>query len=156
MATEVRPVTRDRKQPEAPIDPATEPIESQDSESNIYIASQWTLVWRKFRKHKLAMLGGVVTILIYLVALFAEFLAPFDPGAFAANYTYAPPQLLSLFVETEAGRQFLPTSRATKWRSIRWRCVRTFVVDEEQIVPVRFFAKGTPYKLWGLIPGTCT
>ena len=152
MATEVRPVTRDRKQPEAPIEPASGPIESQDSKSNIYVASQGTLIWRKFRKHKLAMLGGMVTIFIYLVALFAEFLAPFSPQAFAANYTYAPPQPIGLFVQTEAGREFLPHVKGYTVEVDQVALRRTFVVDESQIIPVSFFAKGTPYRLWGLIP----
>ena len=37
---------------------------------------QWRLVWWKFKKHRLAVAGGIVVLLIYLVALFAEFLAP--------------------------------------------------------------------------------
>ena len=53
--------------------------------AKILIASQWTLMWRKFRKHRLAMLGGSVTILIYLVVLFAEFLAPFEGTAFSST-----------------------------------------------------------------------
>ncbi|MFN2201230.1 MAG: hypothetical protein ACK2UO_08490, partial [Caldilineaceae bacterium] len=38
-------------------------------EERVSVASQWQLTWWKFRKHKLAMAGGIVTILIYLVAL---------------------------------------------------------------------------------------
>ncbi len=152
MATEVRPATRERKQPEAPIDPAAQPITSEDSESNIYVASQWTLMWRKFRKHRLAMIGGVVTILIYLIALFAEFLAPFSPVAFSSQYTYAPPQPLNLFVRTESGLDFNPHVNGYKVEVDPVALRRTFVVDEEQMIPVRFFTRGTPYKLWGLIP----
>ena len=47
----------------------------------VEVASQWQLMWWKFRKHKPAMIGGIVTILVYLVAIFAEFLAPFDTDA---------------------------------------------------------------------------
>jgi peptide/nickel transport system permease protein len=59
---------------------ATEHEPVIQGEAKIYVASQWRLMWRKFRKHKLAVWAGVVTIAIYLVALFAEFLAPFDPN----------------------------------------------------------------------------
>ena len=68
-------------------------------ENRISVATQWQLMWWKFRKHRLAMIGGVVTALIYLTALFVEFLAPFPSNTFAAKYTYAPPQPLHL-IET--------------------------------------------------------
>ena len=39
----------------------------------IFVASQWQLMWWRFRKHKMAVAGGVVTILFYLVAIFCEY-----------------------------------------------------------------------------------
>src|SRR5579884_1003016 len=38
-------------------------------------------VWRRFRKHKLAMAGALVLLLMVLVAVFAHQLAPQDPNA---------------------------------------------------------------------------
>lgn len=140
MATEVRPVPR-----EAPAE-----TERPQDEGTIYVASQWTLIWRKFRKHKLAMLGGTVTILFYLVVVFAEFLAPFPSHAFSAQYTYAPPQPLHLFETTEQGRRLRPYVNGYKVEVDPVALRRTFVVDEEQRIPVRFFVHGTPYKLWRL------
>ncbi|HXF64392.1 MAG TPA: ABC transporter permease [Caldilineaceae bacterium] len=144
-STDVRSIPRKRALPSE-----QEPIESASAENRIYVASQWTLMWRKFRKHKLAMVGGVVTLLIYWVALFAEFLAPFASDAFSAQYTYAPPQPLHLFLETEEGRRFFPHVNGYKVEVDQAALRRTFVVDEEQIIPVQFFARGAPYKLWGL------
>ena len=123
----------------------------QDAEARILVASQWVLMWRKFRKHRLAMAGGVVTILIYVVVLFAEFLAPFPSGAFSSQYTYAPPQPLHLFDRTESGRlSFSPhvNGYAVEVDPVALR--RTFVVDKEQKFPVRLFVHGAPYKLLGL------
>ena len=48
-------------------------------EQKIYVASQRQLMWWRFRKHKLALISTVVLIAFYLVALFCEFLAPYDP-----------------------------------------------------------------------------
>jgi len=55
------------------------------------VASQWQLMWWQFRRHRLAMASAVVLLVIYLVATFCEFIAPFDPLAFTLRYTYAPP-----------------------------------------------------------------
>ena len=57
-------------------------------------AGAWQLAWWKFRRHRLAVVSGIVVICIYLVAAFAEFLAPQGAGDYSARYTYAPPQRL--------------------------------------------------------------
>ena len=49
------------------------------AEKQIFVAGQWRLFWWKFRRHKLALASLVIVVLLYLVAAFAEFLAPFPP-----------------------------------------------------------------------------
>src|SRR5512136_2847626 len=66
-------------------------------EKAIYVASHWRLMWWKFRKHKMAVISGIFVIVLYLAALFAEFVAPYDPFTFDAKFTYAPPQRIHLF-----------------------------------------------------------
>jgi peptide/nickel transport system permease protein len=117
-----------------------------EKEAEIYVASQWKLVWWRFRKHRLAVVGTVVVILIYLVAIFAEFVAPFTPDAFDADYTYAPPQRLHFFDEDGFGLYVYGYSTKLNEETL----VRTFQVDESKKVPVRLFAHGNTYKLWGL------
>jgi peptide/nickel transport system permease protein len=117
-----------------------------EKEAEIYVASQWKLVWWRFRKHRLALVGTVVVILIYLTALFAEFVAPFTPDAFDADYTYAPPQRLHFFDEDGFGLYVYGYSSKLNEETL----VRTFQVDESKKVPVRLFAQGNTYKLWGL------
>ena len=118
----------------------------EEKEAEIYVASQWKLVWWRFRKHRLAVVGTVVVILIYLIALFAEFVAPFTPDAFDADYTYAPPQRLHFFDEEGFGLYVYGYSSKLNEETL----VRTFQVDESKKVPVRLFAQGNTYKLWGL------
>jgi peptide/nickel transport system permease protein len=100
------------------------------------------------------MAGGIVTFMIYMVAVFAEFLAPFPTEAYSSKYLYAPPQRLYLFDRREGRLRldlhvygFISTVDPVAFR-------RTFEVDESQYIPVRFFVKGQPYKLFGLIPGS--
>jgi peptide/nickel transport system permease protein len=120
--------------------------EREEREAEIYVASQWKLVWWRFRKHRLAVVGTVVVVLIYLIALFAEFVAPFTPDAFDADYTYAPPQRLHFFDEDGFGLYVYGYSSKLNEETL----VRTFQVDESKKVPVRLFAQGNTYKLWGL------
>ena len=43
----------------------------------VYTASQWRLMWWKFRKHKLAMVSLAMIATLYFVVVFCEFLAPY-------------------------------------------------------------------------------
>ncbi len=119
-------------------------------ESSVSVASQWQLMWWKFRKHRAAMIGGVVTLIIYVIAIFVEFLSPSSPGVIRADYTWAPPQQLHFFRQTENGMRWDPYVNGYKVEIDPEALRRTFVIDEEQIVDVGFFVRGETYKMWGL------
>lgn len=113
-------------------------------------ASQWSLIWRRFRKHKLAMIGLTVTGFLYVVAAFAGFLAPYTTTDLSAQHTYAPPTSLHL-VDTSGG--------SWDWGLHYYgyqveqdpdTLALTYTVDETQKVPVEFFAQGSTYEFWGL------
>ena len=93
-------------------------------------------------------------LFIYGVALLAEFLAPFPPNAYAVKYTYAPPQRLHLFEHTKDGFRFNPHVLGYQSTVDPVALRRTFVIDGSQIIPIRLFVKGEPYKLFGLVPAT--
>jgi peptide/nickel transport system permease protein len=108
-----------------------------------YVASQWRLVWWRFRKHRLAMASAAVLALIYLVAIFAEFVAPTSRDAHNAKYTYAPPQMLRF-----SGGPYVYGYKMTRDPDT-YR--QTFTVDRSRKIPLGFFVHGTSYKLLGLI-----
>ena len=114
----------------------------------IHVASQWQLIWWRFRRHRLAFFSLIVIILIYLIVIFAEFLAPYDPGDYAAKYTYAPPQTLNLFDATG----FHPYVNDYKVEIDPVALRRTFVLDPTKEIPVSFFVHTWSYKLFGFIP----
>ena len=115
--------------------------------------SQMGLMWRRFRQHQLAVVSLWIVLFFYLVAALAEFLAPTDPAAYSARYTYAPPQGLHFIVQDEnGGWAFLPHVNGYKTEVDRKAMRRSFVLDPEEIIPVRFFAPSNPYLLAGFIP----
>lgn len=130
---------------------ATEPA---GIDEDIYTASQSTLVWRAFKKHKLALAGAVITVLFYLTALFAEFLAPFRTDQFNGEYPYAPPQAIHV-VDTRSGgldlglyvngyiAEMNPESLAMQYK-----------VDKSVKIPLRLFDRSEEsYRMWGLFEG---
>jgi peptide/nickel transport system permease protein len=128
------------------------PGEGTEKDATVFVASQWRLMWWKFKRHKLAMIGGVVVLLLYFVAIFAEFLAPADPTRVAAAYTYAPPQRLHLWHQGEDGLEWGLFVYGLSSEIDPDTMAKTFTRDEENRIPVRLFATGEEYKLFGLIP----
>lgn len=115
------------------------------------VLGPWALVWRKFCRHRLAMVSLVVVLCIYLVAIFGEFLTPLPIEKTSVRSTFQPPQAVHFFVINEdGGREFLLHAKGMKFELDRKALRRTFVVDEDKIIPLGFFVKGYEYKLLGL------
>ncbi|TBY00822.1 ABC transporter permease [Rhizobium laguerreae] len=113
----------------------------------------WRLVAGKLVRQKVAMVAGAIILFLYLVGLFAEFLAPALPMNSRPQYTYAPPQGFSFFVEKPDGSsEFNFHVKGYKVEIDKVALRRTFVVDDTKVVPIGFFVKGAAYDLWGLIP----
>ena len=119
-------------------------------ENEFVFAGQWRLIWRKFRKHRLAMFSGVVMICIYIVALVPGFFAPFTPEEYGASFTYAPPQALHFIEQTEDGWRLSPHVNGYKIEIDAEAGRRNFVIDPEVKYPVGFFVRGASYEILGI------
>ncbi len=121
-------------------DPAAE------SDVRVEVATQWQLMWWKFRKHKLAMFGGALVLFFYLLAIFAEFFAPVNYTTYNEQYVYAPPQMIRFFREGKLA----PYVYGYKFERDPISYKKTWALDESVIIPLRFFNRGDTYKFWGL------
>ncbi len=112
----------------------------------IYAASQWRLMWRKLIRNKVAILGGVIILLYYLSALFAGFLAPYTLSTRFRRYIYMPPQGVHFFNEGKF-QPFVYDVKLTIDENLR----KIYEPDLTKKIPIQFFARGEPYKLFELI-----
>jgi peptide/nickel transport system permease protein len=113
------------------------------------VAGQWRLFWLKFKKHKIALLSLVVIVFMYLIAAFADFIAPLDPNAANSRFTYAPPQSLSLFQDGSFQPHVNQLKMTLNTESMR----REFTPDPTKPLSVSFFVPAQqPYYVLGLIP----
>ncbi|MBM3539447.1 MAG: ABC transporter permease, partial [Alphaproteobacteria bacterium] len=64
-----------------------------------YRASQWRMMWWKFRRHRLAVVSGLVILLMYASILISELIAPYSLHSRHTDFIYAPPQSIQLFHE---------------------------------------------------------
>ncbi|PRX08957.1 UNVERIFIED_ORG: peptide/nickel transport system permease protein [Martelella mediterranea] len=115
--------------------------------------TQLKMTWRRFKQHQLAFVSLWIVIAFYLVAIFAEFVAPTSPGDYNPRYTYAPPQGIHFIARDEdGGWQFGPYVNGYKTEIDREALRRVFTIDPEVRHPVGFFVPSEPYRLMGFIP----
>ena len=135
---------------DAPFDPS-EAERLTPEQERYFQASQWRIIWWRFRRHRLAVWSAVILALFYLCVPFAEIIAPYDPNERQAEYLYAPPQGVHLFHEGSFVGPFVyGYSAEIDLDTLQW----VYTSDREKVEPIRFFCRGTPYTLWGLIEGT--
>jgi len=145
MDLDDRPASRQRE-PESSTVTSVKP-NTADADIELYVASQWRLMWWRFRSHRLALLSGTVLLLFYFVAVFVEPIAPYLPGTYSAKYTYAPPQRIHLF---HNGRYVGPYSFGLTQEIEPEALRRVFAEDTSIRIPLGFFVRGDTYELWGL------
>jgi len=121
--------------------------QAEEREAQVFVAPQWKLVWWKFRKHRVALVSSIIVLFIYLIALLADFIAPFNAVKTDAKYLYAPPQ--ALHIQVSGGLQAYVEGYTSKVDPAAMR--RTFQVDPQQRIPVGLLVRGVPYKFLGLL-----
>jgi peptide/nickel transport system permease protein len=114
----------------------------------VSVATQWQLMWWRFRKHKLAVVSAGVLFAFYLIVVFADFLAYADPLASEAQRGLIAPQPILLF---DDGR-FNPYVEGLVGRRDPVSFKRVYETDPTLHVPVRLFVHGYEYQLFGRVP----
>ncbi|WP_226781318.1 ABC transporter permease [Oceaniglobus trochenteri] len=120
------------------------------AETGFRVATPWELFWWKFKSHKLALISAFVVLFLYVMVAFAEFIAPVSPATYNGRYVFAPPQGIHLFMTDDEGWHFNPHVKGYSIEVDPKTYGKTFVQDPEQVFPVRLFARGESYRLWGL------
>ncbi len=115
-----------------------------------YMASQWTLMWRKLQKHKLAKFSLVVLAILYIGALFADFFAPYGLEEFSSLYKDTKPT--RVYWTDENGDLSRPYVYKLKKFNNRETWTVEIKEDTSKKYYIDFFVEGVEYKLFGFIP----
>ncbi|WP_321341713.1 ABC transporter permease [Breoghania sp.] len=114
-----------------------------------YQASQWQIMWWKFKRHKVALWSAAFLILLYMCVPFAEVIAPYTPNQRDNDHLYAPPQAIHLFHEGSFVGPFVYGQIAeVDLEEMKWN----YRQDTSDVQPLRFFCLGDPYEFWGMFP----
>lgn len=125
--------------------------EEQKSE-RYYYASQWALMARKFRRHKLAMGSTFVLLLFYLTAILGNFIAPQGTEQYDGKFVNCKPTPVHWF---HGGKLVGPFVYGMKTERDPVTFMAQHVEDKEKICRIKFFTQGDPggeYKWFGLFP----
>lgn len=124
----------------------------EKKDNKYYYASQWSLMRRKFKKHKLAMASTWLLLFFYLVAIFGNFVAPQGTEQYDGKYVNCAPTPIHMFHD---GRFVGPFVYGLKTERDPETYMLIFTEDTEQIYRIKFFAQGDEggeYKFLGLFP----
>jgi len=115
-----------------------EPISIAEAKINL---SPWQLFWQRLKRRKIAMTGGVILIFLYLVAIFAGFISPYDYQRQDRDRFFHPP----IWPRFENFHFVVP-----RYEQLPGDFVYREVPTDTK--PLHFFVRGDKYKLFGFIP----
>jgi len=131
----------------APFDP-TSAARLTPEQEQFYLASQWKLMWWKFKRHRVAVVCAIILLLMYASTLVTEVLAPYNLHTRHTDFIYAPPQSVRWFHEGRLTRPFVyELTKTLNMETLR----RDYTEDTTRPHAVRFFCSGDPYKFWGMV-----
>ena len=119
-------------------------------QEEFYRASQWRIMWWKFRRHRIAVVCGAILLLLYASALVTEVLAPYGLNTRDSKHIYAPPQSILLFHE---GSFVGPFVYGYNMKLNLDTMKREFSSNPGKVEPLRFFCRGDNYAFWGMVEG---
>ncbi len=127
------------------LSPETPP--PNDGNDSFEYLSRGKLIRRRFWRHRLARLGLPVLLVLYLIAIFADFIAPYRADTRLKGFKDAPPGVIHFGVGENRFQPFV-YARKREFHSKTFREIYTEVEDEK--FPIHFFVRGEPYDVLGL------
>jgi peptide/nickel transport system permease protein len=113
--------------------------------------SQGEMIWSAFKRHRIGNVGTVIILLFVVLAVFAEFIAPYHYGKQYRQYPYSPPS--TIHFRNEDGSLSRPYVYKTERTLDKTTYQVTFPEDTSTKYHIRFFVRGeAEYKLFGIIP----
>jgi len=121
-----------------------------DEAPNAVAQTQWRLIARRFRKHKVALFSFYVLLALYIFGVAVPgFIAPYAKLT-AFDETYVPPQSIHFFDESGKFQRPFVYNWSRELDPATWQY--TYEADTSKIYPIRFFVRGDEYRLMGMFP----
>ncbi|MDI9413027.1 MAG: ABC transporter permease [Bacillota bacterium] len=108
------------------------------------IRSPWKMAWRKLKRHRLAMIGMWILIILHLFSIFADFFTPYgEVNTDRRRINHPPTKVHIVSPEGKLVRPFI-------YRYDRVDAMRNrYEPDKSTMYPIRLFVRGDKYKILG-------
>ena len=108
------------------------------------------LVWQRFSRSKAAIVGALMVIMLFILALFPEFFAPYDFYATALGDSYIPPTEIRFF-DLDGNFSLRPFVYKQELVIDPVTYQARPEIDPENRYEVQFFVRSWEYQLFGFI-----
>lgn len=132
-----------------PFDPFSVEALTPEQE-RFYMASQWQMMWWRFRRHRVAVWSAFIIIAMYASILVSELIAPYHLHSRHTDFIYSPPQSVRLFHD---GQWVGPFVYGLNYNLNMETLKREYREDTTKVQPLRFFCSADRYQFWGLFYG---
>jgi peptide/nickel transport system permease protein len=121
-------------------------VETEENES------YFDLVWRRFRRSPVSIVGALMVLMLVILAIFADFFSPTSISTIDLQASFIPPQQVHFF-DTEGKFHLRPFVYNYVYTLDPATFQVMWVEDQSQAYEIKFLVQGPAYKLLGLIPG---
>lgn len=130
-----------------PEDELTGVVSTSDEEKLKYFtASQLQLVWWRFRRNKLGIIGASILAIYIFILIFAEFLAPYSGTTLDVGYTLGPPQVIRFFDDNGFSLRPFVHGVSTERDPVTLAMIPTIDTSERRYI--QFFVRAEEYRYW--------
>ena len=133
----------------SPTAPETATGSTSGEASSVRLLTHRQLVLLRFRKNRLAVLGLVILVALYVVTIFCEFLAPYDPNHRFQGYVHIPPS--KIHIRTADGQWRAPFIYKVTRKTDPGTFERTYAEDTSTPYPIQFFYNAYPKYLFEFV-----
>jgi peptide/nickel transport system permease protein len=113
--------------------------------------SYFQLVWRRFRRSRISIVGAAFVLGLIFLAIFADFFSPTNIYAVNLNNSFMPPQQVR-FIDDEGTFHLRPFVYNLTYELDPTTFRVDWVEDKTKPYEIQFFVQGWEYKLLGFIP----
>lgn len=113
--------------------------------------SYFQLVWRRFRRSTVSIIGGLMVVILAVLAIFADFFSPTSLYSIDLDKTFIPPQKIH-FIDADGKFHPMPFVYNSTYTLNPKTFQVMWVEDTSKMYPIQFFVPGPEYTILGLIP----
>lgn len=127
------------------------PVDEPTSQDHLVDESYSQLVWRRFRRSKISIIGTLMVLILAFLAIFADFFSPTPLSGVDLHNAFIPPQRIR-FIDADGDFTFRPFVYNYVYEldpltfQVHWQ------EDTSKQYFINFFVPGSEYKILGLIP----